>query len=189
MTTENCAAIHPSWLARKAACAAIALVSLAAAGAAASPWPLVTDEELARERAYDEQNKPGGPQGTVPQGANVLRRSLIVPRGGAFKAPPAAAPVIDWEAPKLDQPVKSPVSIRIAFKPAPGAEIVPDSFKVLYGFLKIDVTARILEHVHPTREGLSVDEAAIPQGRHNFILQVRDTQERQGETDVNLVVE
>ena len=64
--------------------------------------------------------------------------------------------------------------IEVSFKPAPGTRIVPSTFRVLYGLMKIDLTDRLKKHTTVTETGVIVDQAQVPAGQHRLILQVDD---------------
>ncbi len=151
----------------------LALLCLAGAGLVwAGPVQLVSDEEVAREQAFGGQMEE-----QEPVRIRTATRSISL------------APEVVLLAPKPDGAVKTPFPIRIQFVPAPGTEIDPASFKVLYGFLGLDITDRVLSKVQPSSSGITVDQAAIPAGQHSLRLQIWDKQGRKGETSVKLVVE
>jgi len=99
------------------------------------------------------------------------------------------APVIEVEAAAADATAEPGAPIRLVFKAAPDAHIVLGSFKVLYGFWRIDITSAILRHARPAAGGLVLEDAQIPRGEHKLLLQVRDDKDRQGEMRVSLVVQ
>ena len=84
--------------------------------------------------------------------------------------------------------VNAPVRIEAAFKPAPGTRIVPSTFRVLYGLLKIDLTDRLKKHATVTEQGVVVDQARVPAGQHRLILQVADDQGNTAEQELRLRV-
>jgi hypothetical protein len=84
--------------------------------------------------------------------------------------------------------VAAPVRIEVAFKPAPGARIVPSSFRVLYGLLKIDLTERLRKHATVNENGVVVEQAQVPDGQHRLILQVADDQGNIAEQELRLRV-
>lgn len=85
-------------------------------------------------------------------------------------------------------PVVAPLRIELAFTPAPGARIVPDSFRVLYGVLKIDLTDRLRPHARVSERGVVVDGAQVPEGLHRLIVQVADDRGRTAEQELRLRV-
>jgi hypothetical protein len=81
------------------------------------------------------------------------------------------------------QPSKSPASIVVRFMAAGEAKIRPDSFKILYGNLRFDVTDRVLKTVRVSEVGFRVDGAQLPHGTHSFRLLVEDNLGRKAEQD------
>lgn len=84
--------------------------------------------------------------------------------------------------------VAAPVRIEVAFKPAPGARIVPSTFRVLYGLLKIDLTERLRKHATVSETGVVVEQAQVPDGQHRLILQVADDQGNTAEQELRIRV-
>jgi hypothetical protein len=103
----------------------------------------------------------------------------------------AALPTIEVLQPNAmgDQKVKAPFPITIKFKARDDAPIVPSSFKVLYGGLRMDITSRITKFVKPTEEGLTFDKAQIPAGKHRLFLVVEDAKQRVAERELRIEVE
>ena len=137
-----------------------------AAMAAADGW-LVSPAE-----AQDYQ----GPQGFDEPPS--LRPKGIVPAIDILKPEPAP-----------DLKVKAPFAIAVEFKGQPDAGIVPGSFKVLYGALKLDITNRITKYVKVTEQGFTLDNAQIPTGKHRLTLQVQDDKQRLAERELRFEVE
>lgn len=157
------------------AVAALAALMMAAGTAPAQAQPgggfeLITAAE-ARQAAKAELEAPPeirprqvpGPKGNVP-GIRVL-------------SPSAAGAV-----------VAAPLRIEVAFTPTPGTRIVPSSFRVLYGLLKIDLTERLRKHATVTESGVVVDRAVVPDGQHRLILQVADDQGNTAEQELRIRV-
>ncbi len=155
--------------------AAAQLASVPAAGPAAGPqalanapagW-LVTAEEARRFRGEEGFNEPP-----------ALR-------------PRAAVPQIDILKPELatNLRVKAPFPIAVMFRSQADAAIDPQTFKVMYGALKIDITNRLTGFVKVTRDGFTLDNASIPPGRHRLTLQVMDEKQRVAERELRLEVE
>jgi hypothetical protein len=128
---------------------------------AAVAWTLLTDEELARDRAASHADRS-------PAGA----AAPLVERG---------APVIEIEQPDETKPVRSPVTIRLRFLPQEKSMIDLASFKATYdGWIAIDITNRIVEHANLSESGLFADNADIPSGHYKVTLQIADTLHRVG---------
>ena len=84
--------------------------------------------------------------------------------------------------------VAAPLRIEVAFTPTPGTRIVPSTFRVLYGLLKIDLTERLRKHATVTETGVVVDRAVVPEGQHRLILQVADDQGNTAEQELRIRV-
>ena len=82
----------------------------------------------------------------------------------------------------------APLRIEVAFTPTPGTRIVPSTFRVLYGLLKIDLTDRLRRHATVTESGVVIDRAVVPEGQHRLILQVADDQGNTAEQELRIRV-
>jgi hypothetical protein len=87
-------------------------------------------------------------------------------------------PTIEVIRPDPAKPISGPVTIQIAFRTQPGASIVTSTFEATYGFLGLDITARLLQHAKLTPEGITAEDVSIPPGQHNITLSVADTMGR-----------
>lgn len=134
----------------------------------ASAWDLVSADEVARDR-----------QALVAHGNEAP---------GFHKSFTMGAPLIEVRQPTRLDGVKPPFPIQLNFKASNGAEPDLKSFHVFYGFLKLDITARLLEKARLTPDGLALDDAAIPSGSHRLRIQLKDSKGREGELDVTLKV-
>lgn len=98
----------------------------------------------------------------------------------------ADAPRIELLRPNLNATsgamLSSPTVIELRFQAAPGSQIRPDTFRVLYGRLRLDITARLLSATRISAEGLHVREAQLPAGPHRLLLSIEDSQGRLGQT-------
>lgn len=90
------------------------------------------------------------------------------------------APQIEIVYPRLDNPVVSPTAIQLLFVPAASSVVRPETFKVLYGRLRIDITQRLINAAKVTAAGISVKEASLPKGSHRLLISIEDLQGRQG---------
>lgn len=99
------------------------------------------------------------------------------------------APRIELIRPNLATPVNSPTSIDLRFRAAPGSQIRPESFRVLYGRLRVDITQRVVQNTQISSEGLSVSEASLPKGQHRLLLSIEDTQNRTGQSQLDLHIQ
>lgn len=113
-----------------------------------------------------------------------------------IKAPPRMRSFPVPGAPKIHvlQPVisgaslQNPIRIELQFSSASDADIDPGSFRAYYGFLRIDLTERILQNVRVAKSGLKIENAEIPPGSHRLFLRIADSKERATETEVRFVV-
>lgn len=143
------------------------------AAAATGAFDLITAAE-AQQAAKAEREAPEeiatrqvlSPKGNVP-GIKVLSPTASGSPGGA---------------------VTAPLRIEVAFTATPGTRIVPASFRVLYGLLKIDLTERLRKHATVTEQGVVVDRAVVPDGQHRLILQVADDQGNTAEQELRIRV-
>ncbi len=71
---------------------------------------------------------------------------------------------------------------------AAGAEIDPTTFRVLYGWLGIDITDRLKEHANITPEGIRAENAELPEGRHELTLEIADTKGRYGAATLEFTI-
>lgn len=142
-------------------CLATVLLAAAATTATSQPILLVTEEEaLASRRAPP----------------------ILVPRA----APVAGAPTIEIHKPTLKGPIASPTPIEVRFVASPPATVKPETFKVLYGALRFDITSRLTRAAPISTEGISVNEAALPSGKHRLNLSIEDTLGRVGHRQIDL---
>jgi hypothetical protein len=109
---------------------------------------------------------------------------MLAPRA----APVKDAPVIEIVKPALQAAIASPTAIEVRFKAAPPAAIKPETFKVLYGALQIDVTKRLTATAPITAQGISVKEATLPSGRHRLNLSIEDSAGRVGSRQVDFEI-
>lgn len=137
---------------------------LLAAPARGATWDLVTGEEAAASARI---------------GLPPVVRSLGQ----------GAAPRIEVVAPDETAALRAPLTIRLAFRAAPGGRIDPDSFRALYGALRLDVTDRIRRHARVDGTGLLAEGVALPAGQHRILLSIADNQGRRGERDFRLRIE
>lgn len=99
---------------------------------------------------------------------------------GAMLLPKAAdfdAPTITVVKPDARSAIQPPVDIDVRFTPAAGATVNIASLKILYGFLKLDITRRILDApgVKVSPGGLTASGARLPGGTHKLLIEVADS--------------
>lgn len=98
-------------------------------------------------------------------------------------------PRIILETPDISHPLASPIKISLYFRPAAPAVIRPESFRVLYGVFKLDITARITGSGKVNSEGVQVSEAILPKGSHSLLVELQDSVGRHGQQHFQFVVE
>ena len=109
----------------------------------------------------------------------------IVPRA----APVPGAPGIRLVAPDTASTITSPTRIELRFEPGPQTSIRPETFRVLYGAFKLDITRRITANSQVSARGIEVAEAHLPKGSHRLLLEIQDSAGRVGERVISFVVD
>jgi hypothetical protein len=102
--------------------------------------------------------------------------------------PEPGAPRILVETPKLNAALPSPIAMKLRFQAADGTSIRPETFKVRYGSLRIDITARITGSTTVTADGLEISQAALPKGRHKIVIAVEDAVGRLNERQLQFEI-
>ena len=148
---------------------------LAAADSRAEGFDLITAAEAQQEAMAEAAAPPP-----------IRTRQAPVLRGDAAKSLATSIQVISPTAPTAA--VTAPLRIELTFKPAPGTRIVPSSFRVLYGLLKIDLTERLRKHATVSENGVLVEQAQVPDGQHRLLLQVADDKGNTAEQELRLRV-
>lgn len=133
-------------------------------------FDLITAEEARQSAQAEALSKPS------------RTRSMPVPR--AIAAPTIR--VLDPTA--AEQAVRAPLRIELAFEPIPGTRIVPDTFRVMYGPLKVDLTERLRQHARLSETGVVVEGAQVPDGLHRLFLQVADDRGNTTEQELRIRV-
>jgi hypothetical protein len=130
------------------------------------------------------------------QGAAFAATTLITPEEAALPAVTGESltrgisrgPGVELVSPSADfGPVKAPFELKIAFAPRGGSKIDPASVKVVY--LKspfIDLTPRLQNAI--TETGIVLPDAGVPAGEHALKITVLDTDGRETNSIVRLVV-
>ena len=107
----------------------------------------------------------------------------------AKSLPVPDAPKINVVTPSVAGAVASPTRILVQFQPTAPALVRPETFKVLYGTFRIDITDRITASSKVTAEGIDVAQASLPKGSHKLYLEIQDSAGRKGERPLQFVVE
>lgn len=139
-------------------------LTLWAAATAAHAFDLVLEHEAQQSRAAAVQPVARSP---LPPGAPAIK--LLVPDTAAN--------------------VTSPTRIELRFEAGPQANIRPETFKVLYGAFKLDITKRITARSQVNAQGIQVTEAHLPKGSHRLFVEIQDSAGRVGERMISFVVD
>lgn len=131
------------------------LLAACMASATAAPAFLVTEQEMVESNAAPPQATPKS-------------------------VPVKDAPRIEVASPNLTGPLASPTPIQLNFEAAAPAAVKPETFRVLYGAFGIDITQRLLGAAKLNAQGISVQEASLPSGKHKLQLSVEDSLGRKG---------
>lgn len=124
---------------------------------AAQAFLLVSPDEFARSEAAP----------------HIETKAVLVSEPGA--------PEIVVISPQAKGRIQTPMDIRLAFVPAEGSQIDRESIRILYGWLKLDITDRVLKHASFSTTELSASGADIPAGNHKILIRVSDNRGRTGE--------
>jgi hypothetical protein len=84
-------------------------------------------------------------------------------------------------SPKNEDPIKSPVPLKVRFDTFGGAKVDPDSIKMTY--LKnplVDLTKRVKPFVEEDGIGIEMKSARVPPGDHLIRIDVTDSDGRTG---------
>ena len=141
--------------------AAIVCLGLASSGAQAQSWLVNPEEMLASANAPSFEPKD---------------------------TPTPDAPRIALLAPSLSASVNSPTPIRMRFEASAPAVIRPETFRVRYGALRLDITDRITAVAKVGGQGIDVDEVRLPSGSHKLVVQIADSLGRAAEQSFQFTV-
>lgn len=128
------------------------LVCCQISAAAESSWSLISVEEM---------SKYAGDESSVSLSIRAV--------------PDPAAPEIIVHSPDASRDLTSPTDIKVSFRASAGARVRPETFRVKYGALGLDVTDRIVSRFPPNESGLNVANAELPTGNHVFVLSISDS--------------
>jgi len=155
-------------LALAAGFGAATMASAAPKADAAAQWSLVSPKEAVEETSAETS--------------------------GAYKAPSEAlskdpfAPAIQVLIPRIDAPTKPPFNVRVEVKPVGNLGVDYKSLKIRYGWMGLDVTARMLQYGKWQGNAFIVSGAVAPAGTHNFKVSIADTAGHRAEADMKVVV-
>ncbi|MBU3618020.1 hypothetical protein [Polynucleobacter sp. JS-Fieb-80-E5] len=96
-------------------------------------------------------------------------------------------PAIKLASPEADTPVVAPFDFKVTFEPRGDAKIDPSSVKVVY--MKspfVDLTPRLKSAI--SANGIDFAKAEVPPGNHTIRVTVKDSEGRETNSVLNLVV-
>lgn len=96
-------------------------------------------------------------------------------------------PAIKLNSPEANAPVVSPFEFKVSFDARGDSKIDPNSVKVIY--LKspfVDLTPRLINAI--SSKGIDFSKAEVPPGTHIIRITVKDTEGRETNSVMNLVV-
>ncbi len=96
-------------------------------------------------------------------------------------------PAIKLTSPEADTPVATPFDFKVNFEPRGDAKIDPSSVKVVY--MKspfLDLTPRLKNAI--SANGIDFAKAEVPPGTHTIRVTVKDSEGRETNSVLNLVV-
>ena len=96
---------------------------------------------------------------------------------------------IELLTPDTSKAISAPTNIELRFIGNPPSEPKPDTFRILYGAFRIDITQRLLGVAKVTKDGIKVRDAVLPKGRHQLSLMISDSMGRQSQQTVAFTVD
>jgi hypothetical protein len=126
---------------------------------------------------------------------SLLAAPLITPKEAELPdVPPALStrgisrgPAIKLNSPEANAPVASPFEFKVSFDARGESKIDPSSVKVIY--MKspfVDLTPRLKPAI--SASGIDFSKAEVPPGNHAIRITVKDTEGRETNAVMNLVV-
>lgn len=125
----------------------------------------------------------------------VISAPLISPKEAELpNSPPTLStrgisrgPAIKLNSPEADAPVLSPFEFKVSFDARGDSKIDPNSVKVIY--MKspfVDLTPRLKSAI--SANGIDFSKAEVPPGTHTIRISVKDSEGRETNSVINLVV-
>ena len=116
------------------------------------------------------------------------KEAALPPAAGALATRGISrGPGVKLASPEADTPVAAPFDFKVNFEPRGDAKIDPSSVKVVY--MKspfVDLTPRLKGAI--TANGIDFAKADVPPGTHTIRVTVKDTEGRETNSVMNLVV-
>jgi hypothetical protein len=113
--------------------------------------------------------------------------ALPPPAGALATRGISRGPGVKLASPEADTPVMSPFDFKVNFEPRGDAKIDPSSVKVVY--MKspfVDLTPRLKNAI--SANGIDFAKADVPPGTHTIRVTVKDSEGRETNSVLNLVV-
>lgn len=145
--------------------AASAMPSLAQTGSKARGAWLITAAEWHQERAT-----PAPPSPRFSPNPGAPRLELLQPKPGP-------------------ETLASPFDIQLRWNAEGEARIEPQTLRIRYGWMGLDITQRVLAQAEVTAEGLRIRKAALPSGEHKLAVEIADTLQRVGRRQFEVKVQ
>lgn len=120
--------------------------------------------------------------------ADEAAQNARMPEGYAVRRAAAAEPPRILVERPASRDLKNPIDIDIRFIPEAGTQVDPDSLKILYGWMGIDITDRIRPKATITARGIVANGAELPAGSHTLTIEVTDSKRRVGRAELNFSI-
>jgi hypothetical protein len=116
------------------------------------------------------------------------KEAALPPAAGALATRGISrGPAVKLISPEADTPVQSPFDFKVSLDARGGQKIDPDSVKVVY--MKspfVDLTPRLKSSI--TASGIQFSKAEVPPGTHTIRITAKDTEGRETNSVVTIVV-
>lgn len=139
----------------------------------------------------------GAPRAPAPAAERFLISETEWKQERATPAPPSPRFSPTPGAPRLEllQPkpgpdtLASPFDIQLRWNAEGEARIEPQTLRIRYGWMGLDITQRVLAQAEVTAEGLRIRKAALPSGEHKLAVEIADSLQRVGRRQFEVKVQ
>lgn len=105
-------------------------------------------------------------------------------------SPTPGAPRLELLQPKPGpETLASPFDIQLRWNAEGEARIEPQTLRIRYGWMGLDITQRVLAQAEVTSEGLRIRKAALPSGEHKLAVEIADSLQRVGRRQFEVKVQ
>ncbi|PND38182.1 hypothetical protein C1O66_12075 [Paucibacter aquatile] len=105
-------------------------------------------------------------------------------------SPAPGAPRLELLQPKPGpDTLASPFDIQLRWNAEGEARIEPQTLRIRYGWMGLDITQRVLAQAEVTAEGLRIRKAALPSGEHKLAVEIADSLQRVGRRQFEVKVQ